>query len=97
MVVSGRADTPSFDLNSSNTNAITVSPTPSTAAVVYVAGTNDSSTPITFTESAPSYSSGDPVWLSESGSGFTTPTFLYFAIGGVVQQLRPACTPPRSR
>jgi uncharacterized protein (TIGR03437 family) len=88
-VVPGLAQ-PSFNLNSSNSNAITVSPTSSTAAVVYVAGTTDASNnPITFTESAPSYASGDPVWLSESGSGFTTPTFLYFGIGGVAQQLQP--------
>jgi hypothetical protein len=54
MVAPGFAQ-PSFNLNSSNTNTITVSPPANTGASVYVAGTNDSSTPITFTESAVAY------------------------------------------
>ena len=87
MVVPGHAQT--FNLNSTNSNAVTVTPTSGTAAAVYVTGREADLTAITFTESAVSYASGDPAWLSESGSGFTTPAFLYFAIGGNAGQLQP--------
>jgi uncharacterized protein (TIGR03437 family) len=89
-VVSGYAQTPSFNLNSSNSNLATVSPTPSNAAQVNVAGTADGSTPITFTPSAVSYAAGDPVWLAVTSSGpYVTPVTLYFQIGAQAGQLQP--------